>query len=147
MIRQPPRSTRTYTLFPYTTLFRSANAADQALKRLDPAELKGDEPAAMADIDLQVRKVVEHAAQNEIIDCPRALERIIKQEARVPILRLGIADFRRIGMDEKGQTQFLEHAVERPHFLVVQFLPGQVSTTHVDPPRTPRRGRSEEHTS
>src|SRR3546814_3492862 len=108
----------------------------------------------MADIDLQVRKVVEHAAQNEIIDCPRALERIIKQEARVPILRLGIADFRRIGMDEKGQTQFLEHAVERPHFLVVQFLPGQVSTTHVDPPRTPRRGaphlhdgRSEAHTS
>src|SRR3546814_6924645 len=27
MIRQPPRSTRTYTLFPYTTLFRS-NAAE-----------------------------------------------------------------------------------------------------------------------
>src|SRR3546814_10621233 len=68
-----------------------------------PAELIGDEPAAMADIDLQVRKVVEHAAQNEIIDCPRALERIIKQEARVPILRLGIADFRRIGMDEKDR--------------------------------------------
>src|SRR3546814_1579082 len=58
----------------------AANAADQARKRLDPAELIGDEPAAMADIDLQVRKVVEHAAQNEIIDCPRALERIIKQE-------------------------------------------------------------------
>src|SRR3546814_9694610 len=27
MIRRPPRSTRTYTLFPYTTLFRSARAA------------------------------------------------------------------------------------------------------------------------
>src|SRR3546814_16239008 len=26
MIRRPPRSTRTYTLFPYTTLFRSAVA-------------------------------------------------------------------------------------------------------------------------
>src|SRR3546814_13041048 len=25
MIRRPPRSTRTYTLFPYTTLFRSGN--------------------------------------------------------------------------------------------------------------------------
>src|SRR3546814_2563369 len=25
MIRRPPRSTRTYTLFPYTTLFRSAS--------------------------------------------------------------------------------------------------------------------------
>src|SRR3546814_2837560 len=26
MIRRPPRSTRTYTLFPYTTLFRSAGS-------------------------------------------------------------------------------------------------------------------------
>src|SRR3546814_5525324 len=29
MIRRPPRSTRTDTLFPYTTLFRSQNASDQ----------------------------------------------------------------------------------------------------------------------
>src|SRR3546814_3959329 len=31
MIRRPPRSTRTDTLFPYTTLFRSARAADERL--------------------------------------------------------------------------------------------------------------------
>src|SRR3546814_8767901 len=30
MIRRPPRSTRTDTLFPYTTLFRSGNAATHA---------------------------------------------------------------------------------------------------------------------
>src|SRR3546814_9428060 len=29
MIRRPPRSTRTDTLFPYTTLFRSVRAADE----------------------------------------------------------------------------------------------------------------------
>src|SRR3546814_18948338 len=29
MIRRPPRSTRTDTLFPYTTLFRSADAAEK----------------------------------------------------------------------------------------------------------------------
>src|SRR3546814_6333293 len=29
MIRRPPRSTRTYTLFPYTTLFRSAGVLDR----------------------------------------------------------------------------------------------------------------------
>src|SRR3546814_8425873 len=29
MIRRPPRSTRTDTLFPYTTLFRSARAEDR----------------------------------------------------------------------------------------------------------------------
>src|SRR3546814_1389513 len=28
MIRRPPRSTRTYTLFPYTTLFRSRHRAE-----------------------------------------------------------------------------------------------------------------------
>src|SRR3546814_6775241 len=32
MIRRPPRSTRTDTLFPYTTLFRSANVQHQAQK-------------------------------------------------------------------------------------------------------------------
>src|SRR3546814_4599305 len=37
MIRRPPRSTRTDTLFPYTTLFRSCRIAgpDQALGQLD----------------------------------------------------------------------------------------------------------------
>src|SRR3546814_7096788 len=33
MIRRPPRSTRTDTLFPYTTLFRSDGAARQARRR------------------------------------------------------------------------------------------------------------------
>src|SRR3546814_12384231 len=32
MIRRPPRSTRTDTLFPYTTLFRSARRIDQPLQ-------------------------------------------------------------------------------------------------------------------
>src|SRR3546814_9463627 len=33
MIRRPPRSTRTDTLFPYTTLFRSVGTDDAARKR------------------------------------------------------------------------------------------------------------------
>src|SRR3546814_12134083 len=33
MIRRPPRSTRTDTLFPYTTLFRSAHGGDAVLRR------------------------------------------------------------------------------------------------------------------
>src|SRR3546814_2727964 len=37
MIRRPPRSTRTDTLFPYTTLFRSL-AVDQQQRRLDPVD-------------------------------------------------------------------------------------------------------------
>src|SRR3546814_17265330 len=38
MIRRPPRSTRTYTLFPYTTLFRSRGAG-RASVEVDHAQL------------------------------------------------------------------------------------------------------------
>src|SRR3546814_8548947 len=34
MIRRPPRSTRTDTLFPYTTLFRSSRRLDRELEQL-----------------------------------------------------------------------------------------------------------------
>src|SRR3546814_9887651 len=38
MIRRPPRSTRTYTLFPYTTLFRSTVAlATHDVRFFDPS--------------------------------------------------------------------------------------------------------------
>src|SRR3546814_21001323 len=37
MIRRPPRSTRTDTLFPYTTLFRSGLVAEAAIGRVDDA--------------------------------------------------------------------------------------------------------------
>src|SRR3546814_2934522 len=42
MIRRPPRSTRTDTLFPYTTLFRSRGAADRRrpFRRLRHAVLR-----------------------------------------------------------------------------------------------------------
>src|SRR3546814_1069683 len=39
MILRPPRSTRTDTLFPYTTLFRSPAARYNPLDRLDPESL------------------------------------------------------------------------------------------------------------
>src|SRR3546814_15754108 len=43
MIRRPPRSTRTYTLFPYTTLFRSDALAIEHAERLGLASLpEGD---------------------------------------------------------------------------------------------------------
>src|SRR3546814_17586549 len=42
MIRRPPRSTLTYTLFPYTTLFRSLDGADANEDMLGFDPLKGD---------------------------------------------------------------------------------------------------------
>src|SRR3546814_2479542 len=45
MIRRPPRSTRTDTLFPYTTLFRSLSEADARRGRGAAADAGGAQPA------------------------------------------------------------------------------------------------------
>src|SRR3546814_20591327 len=77
MIRRPPRSTRTDTLFPYTTLFRSAakpgtapdmSAAARAESGLSarpaPAQKKGAASAKMA-ADGKDRIVAVHAGRNK----------------------------------------------------------------------------------
>src|SRR3546814_20347408 len=45
MIRRPPRSTRTDTLFPYTTLFRSGRDLDQVHLALAPVAQRFDPQA------------------------------------------------------------------------------------------------------
>src|SRR3546814_8907138 len=42
MIRRPPRSTRTDTLFPYTTLFRSGERGERIVVRAEISRAKGD---------------------------------------------------------------------------------------------------------
>src|SRR3546814_18141086 len=62
MIRRPPRSTRTDTLFPYTTLFRSVGAALDALR-----------PAAAAHLaEHLVEDVGETGAEAEVEPAARA---------------------------------------------------------------------------
>src|SRR3546814_8052141 len=53
MIRRPPRSTRTDTLFPYTTLFRSPYAAVDAIA-------EGDMPPRVLARNVELVGVVEH---------------------------------------------------------------------------------------
>src|SRR3546814_4854747 len=55
MIRRPPRSTRTDTLFPYTTLFRSAHRWRRPLSAR-PAQRK----QAVAH-ELQISRAIPHA--------------------------------------------------------------------------------------
>src|SRR3546814_11805100 len=68
MIRQPPRSTRTDTLFPYTTLFRSALAVAHAAaglalgQRQAGVEQVDQEGLAAADAAPQVQAVGRLAA-------------------------------------------------------------------------------------
>src|SRR3546814_17557703 len=71
MLRRPPRSTRTDTLFPYTTLFRSL-AAGYPVAALNRVSLRDDAPAlalrgiAMAqlgDLD-RARALMRRAARD-----------------------------------------------------------------------------------
>src|SRR3546814_8460701 len=55
MIRRPPRSTRTGTLFPYTTLFRSITVQ---------ARQRGDGRPALVAADLEHAVEVEHRSQD-----------------------------------------------------------------------------------
>src|SRR3546814_18179507 len=59
MIRRPPRSTRTDTLFPYTTLFRSPESPDFAFaagSRVDHVALRANLPVGGG---AQVKALVE----------------------------------------------------------------------------------------
>src|SRR3546814_3769164 len=69
MIRRPPRSTRTDTLFPYTTLFRAGGGAGirKAARQLQGGELADlgpalDGDAAAACVDAEHHAVREGAA-------------------------------------------------------------------------------------
>src|SRR3546814_1562399 len=78
MIRRPPRSTRTDTLFPYTTLFRSYAYwarvdAGAALAVAKVAAEKG-EPLTAEETEAAVREAMEDAVVNVTIGYPPAPE-------------------------------------------------------------------------
>src|SRR3546814_18165322 len=63
MIRRPPRSTRTDTLFPYTTLFRSGARVEHRLGALD-AEL---DPRGLDVVDAAVQHDPGHRVDRTVV--------------------------------------------------------------------------------
>src|SRR3546814_4352170 len=87
MIRRPPRSTRTDTLFPYTTLFRSAVRHRAERGRGSP--LIGPVGAVEADVvevDGEFRVLLAQPGDHGLGRLPEADER---QSPKLAILRLG----------------------------------------------------------
>src|SRR3546814_12267505 len=69
MIRRPPRSTRTDTLFPYTTLFRSRRPAARAVRTRSSRRPRGREAAEAAVVVVGVEELRRWAAAG--YDAPR----------------------------------------------------------------------------
>src|SRR3546814_20926790 len=78
MIRRPPRSTRTDTLFPYTTLFRSQYQIGRAtgLQRSDP--VRDPKNAGWIDRDRRNRRVVWQATRHGITSAIAQLPRTMR---------------------------------------------------------------------
>src|SRR3546814_2077271 len=91
MIRRPPRSTRTYTLFPYTTLCRSF----ACLERRVVVELDGGQHAETTRYDRERTRVLERAGftllrfwNHEVFENPEGVLQVILatlQERAKPI--------------------------------------------------------------
>src|SRR3546814_4760994 len=131
MIRRPPRSTRTDTLFPYTTLFRShvlvLHAGDALADFLplhveDISEHTGPTEIFLGEIVGRQRRRVVGGQSDEVVENARALRRIRLEGADL-FVRLG----RQLGV-------VVDHAHQRVTLKarhILSFL----------------RPRSEEHTS
>src|SRR3546814_14142299 len=73
MIRRPPRSTRTDTLFPYTTLFRSGRRSGSGRRREDPQARNRHQGA---------RRRVERTRNEDLTSWPTSARRRIPTPRR-----------------------------------------------------------------
>src|SRR3546814_10986410 len=84
MIRQPPRSTRTDTLFPYTTLFRSGiavgrddhRAAGEAEKSVLGADENLHALRRASEVEQADERVLGLQKGEELADAPEILQRV-----------------------------------------------------------------------
>src|SRR3546814_14879445 len=75
LIRRPPRSTRTDTLFPYTTLFRSPVHSQEALRiRVDTLELLGAMPPIAPALDA----VIERFGTDAVAEVTGRTKRLVR---------------------------------------------------------------------
>src|SRR3546814_2948131 len=130
MIRRPPRSTRTDTLFPYTTLFRSALAhvgdglveqSNQAVTALDPVVVVGDRLERLrAAAGAQLHGKAGHRA--ELVDRLHPVRKALRFQFRLQIAHENVVGNPRLtaqwgGVDRLRTLQPFE--IERMRLLTV----------------------------
>src|SRR3546814_19372505 len=124
MIRRPPRSTRTDTLFPYTTLFRSAEVVfcgDDALARQPAVERIGRERGMTAIDTWEERPIaMGHGSIGlEIVEDMPAVETVI-----VPVSSGGVASGSATAVKlRRPDVRVVGVQPERSHDAIVTLTP------------------------
>src|SRR3546814_12958289 len=92
MRRRPPRVTRTYTLFPYTTLFRSWQMSETALRDLIRLYTR---EAGVRNLEREIANLVRKAVKEIAVGDSKAVKldrRNLDKYAGVPRYRYGEAE-------------------------------------------------------
>src|SRR3546814_4755495 len=89
MIRRPPRSTRTDTLFPYTTLFRSRTQLPGNFRTIDSLQLTDSHKVRSEEhtSELQLLMRISYAVfclKKKTTKTQRLAEQIVKKRSRTP---------------------------------------------------------------
>src|SRR3546814_5697269 len=129
MRRRPPRSTRTYTLFPYTTRFRSPELAD--LLALDDAgfrEILSGSPIKRIGRDRMVRNALIAAGNSAderllpqvmaLLDDPAP---VVRGAAAWALLRLDPEHFAEARMRRLPVERSEEHTSELQSLMRIQY--------------------------
>src|SRR3546814_7653677 len=163
MIRRPPRSTRTDTLFPYTTLFRSHREGKQDIRmndetgkftveEVDAAPAKPERPQVDPRADRRpdylegfltqkAEALTGNEPGGELYEAViTALKEIYDTEIHVNIYDLGI--IYGLEIDDDAHAVFTM-TLTTPHFPVAESMPGVVDLRVGAVPGV----RSEEHKS
>src|SRR3546814_13161950 len=98
MIRRPPRSTRTDTLFPYTTLFRSAQVRFSWI-------MLGREPRSTEELLMVYAGIMAHGTSLTAAECARMIPQLSATSLRQAMRWAGAE--RRLSQDCHAVLEFM----------------------------------------
>src|SRR3546814_9226312 len=109
MIRRPPRSTRTDTLFPYTTLFRSVHGVGVGQNQLEIAQVRAQRDRAGAFLR-PVLAELDQAFAGQVLELDLAepgLERVEGEPLRAPGRLANLAHVGHVQVDQVAEGRRL----------------------------------------
>src|SRR3546814_10540998 len=119
MIRRPPRSTRTDTLFPYTTLFRSQPYCSLAAPQ--PQAVDVGEIEVASDHNPHFRALIDAKHR---LNLHRVPQDRVRRLAGNPRDIIGVGDFRggdRGGIVERAEQRSEEHTSELQSLMRISY--------------------------